>query len=102
MLFTFSRNPIDKLYCWWENKKEKIAHKKWNKKHYRVKCFICDDILDSEKTEYSPEECGWRQLKGMYKVWICHRCIGHRYFVPFIKQIDEYEAEQWKKILDKK
>lgn len=98
MNFTFSRNPIDKFKCWIYNKKEEIAHKQWNKKHYRVKCHICDDVLDSKKIQYAPEECGWHQLKGLYKVWICHKCLGHRDFTPFIKQIDEYENAYWERI----
>lgn len=32
-----------------------------------------------------------------YKTWICHRCLEHRDFKPFIKEIDKQKEELWRK-----
>lgn len=97
MTFTFSRNPIDMFKCWLYNKREEIGHWRWNRKHHMVRCEICGDILDSKKTVYAPEECGWENLTPS-KTWICHRCLCHRDFKFFIKYVDEYENAYWERI----
>ena len=98
MRITFSNNPIDHIQCWLSNKYEDYTQYVWNKKHHRVTCRICGDVLDSNKEKYSPEQCGWKKINGYtYKTWICHRCLEHRDFKPFIKEIDKQKEELWRK-----
>lgn len=65
-----------------------LRDKKWVSKRYHVKCIICGSELYSqylygkEVSEYSPESCGWKYVRGndgYYKGWICHSCNGHFY-----------------------
>ena len=92
MVFTFSNNPIDRLGCWIENKKEELSRVKWRMgKHKKIECRICGDILDSRKDIWSPEQCGWHKVNKY--TWICHRCMDHRNFRPFIEMIDEADRK---------
>lgn len=84
-------NILSGFLCWKDNKYEEFTHWYWNKKHHNVKCHICDKVLDSFKTPYSPEECGWINIgrdKWRRKEWICHMCDAHRNFPRYIKLID--------------
>ena len=103
------------LVCWKDNKYEEFTHWYWNKKHHNVKCHICGEVLDSTKTPYSPEECGWVNIghdKWSRKKWICHMCDAHRNFPRYIKLIDldeeiEYCSPRvlrypWEKMIDKR
>lgn len=97
MVFTFNNNPIDKLYCWVENKKEDISRVCWlTGKRKKVECRICGNILDSYKDIWSPEQCGWHRV-NKYS-WICHRCFDHRNFRPFIEMIDEADRKTWEEV----
>ena len=49
MRITFSNNPIDHIQCWLSNKYEDYTQYVWNKKHHRVTCRICGDVLDSNR-----------------------------------------------------
>lgn len=97
MRITFSNNPIDKLSCYIDNKKEELSRIRWLMgKHKEVECRICGDILDSYKDIWSPEQCGWHRV-GKYS-WICHRCMDHRNFRPFIKMVDEADKRHLERI----
>ena len=92
MMFTFSSNPIDKLRCVIYNKTEEISEFFWhNGKHKQIECHICGDKLDSYKDLYSPIQCGWEKI-NKYR-WICHKCLGHRNFKPYIEMIDADEEK---------
>lgn len=86
MVFTFSNNPIDILNIKLINLHEKYTHWVWNKKHHNVRCVICGDVLDSKSHPYSPEESGWKCVDKY--TWICHSCLYHRDFMPYIKLVD--------------
>lgn len=95
MVFTFSRNPIDRLEVWLMNKHEEYTHYVFNKKPHRVTCKICGAVLSSEKKESpSPEECGWRRIEHKHG-WICHMCDAHRNFKPYIDLVDFDERILW-------
>lgn len=97
MQFSFSRNPIINIKCWLSNEYEKLTQIRWIMKHHRVICHICGDVLDSAETPYSPEQCGWKRLNSeWHKPWVCHTCLEHRNFKPFIKEIDKREEDLWK------
>lgn len=97
MQITLSKNPIINIKCWLGNEYEKLTQIRWKREHHRVVCRICGDVLDSTKDPYSPEECGWYRLKGrIFRPWICHKCLCHRNFQPFIKDIDKCEEDFWK------
>ena len=96
MQFSLSNNPIDKLSCWMHNKREKLSQVKWIiGKHKEVECRICGDKLNNYIDMYSPMQCGWKRI-GKY-IWICHSCLDHRNFKPYIEQIDEDERKLWEK-----
>ena len=76
-----------------DNYKEKISHVQWNLKPHHVECRICGATLRTDKCSYSPEECGWGRVDKW--VWVCHRCLCHRDFKPYIPQIDEDERKKW-------
>lgn len=100
MVFTFNNNPIDKLGCWIANKKEELSRVNWLMgKHKKIECRICGDILDSRKDIWSPEQCGWHKVNKY--TWICHRCMDHRNFRPFIEMIDEADRKHWENIRNK-
>lgn len=96
MVITLSNNPIDQLVCKYYNWYEKYTHKVWNKKRHYTQCIICGDVMDSAKDKYSPEECGWEQIRGQQR-WICHMCDSHRNFKPYIKLIDHEARIQYYK-----
>ena len=81
MYFTFSKNPIDRIKIWIWNKREKYS----------------SETLRSADTDFSPIEAGWDRMKD-HPTWICHRCISHRNFKPYIKRIDEDERRAWEQI----
>lgn len=87
---------LDNLYCHAINKYEDFTHWYWNKSPHRVRCIICGDIMNSKKDKYSPEEAGWRSIKGG-KRWICHRCDAHRDFKPYVNLVDVDEEIKWAK-----
>lgn len=94
MQICFSDNPINKLSCWLYNKYEEFTQFRWQLKHHRIECRICGDVLDSNDTKFSPEQCGWKRLKDqLYKPWICHKCLEHTNFKPYIKMIKEAEEQ---------
>ena len=94
MIFTFDNNPISRLDCFLHNKMEDLSRVHWLMgKRKEVECRICGDKLDSRKDMYSPMQCGWKRI-GKY-TWVCHRCLDHRNFRPYIEQIDEDERKLW-------
>lgn len=96
MIFTTSNNPIVKLSCYLENKKEELSRVQWLMgKHKKIECRICRGTLDSYKDVFSPVQCGWKQIDKY--IWICHKCLDHRDFTPYIKQIDETERKAFEK-----
>ena len=109
MIFSFSNNPIDKIWVDILNKYEKWTQKKWQSKKQYVKCRICGKELHSDKMQYSPEQCGWRHLKQINSLehwkwgWICHSCDGHfdEHWVDVDKLkeniSDDLYNELWKK-----
>ena len=97
MQFTFSNNPIDKLYCWIHNKREELSQVKWIMgNHKEIECGICRKKLDNWKDMYSPMQCGWHKIDKY--TWICHSCLYHRDFEPFIEMIDEAHRKHWEEI----
>ena len=90
MKLTFSNNPLSKFDCWLCNTYEKFTHWYWNLKPHHVTCKICGEIINSkDDNSPSPEECGWRIIKGSYGYgWICHSCDSHRNFRPYVKLVD--------------
>lgn len=90
MMISASGKLKDRFICFIYNKYEDYTKYIWNRKRYIVKCRICGDILDSKYDKYSPEQCGWKKLKNdKYQPWICHQCLSHRNFKPFIHLIDK-------------
>ena len=87
MVVSFSNSPIDRLYCWMCNKYEEFTRWYWRKSPHHVTCEICGNTMHSHIDKYSPEECGWRSIKGGSS-WICHRCDAHRNFRPYIELAD--------------
>ena len=85
---------IDRIICSAINKYEEFTHWYWNKKPHRVTCKICGDTMHSSVDRYSPEECGWRNIKGGSS-WICHSCDAHRDFKPYTKLVDLDEEIRW-------
>ena len=80
-------NAYENFTCWY-----------WNKKPHHVRCRICGEVKKTDRYNdtFSPEQCGWKQTKDGH-VWICHDCLCHRNFKPYIKQVDIDEIERWKK-----
>jgi len=96
MKITLNNNPIDRLSCFFHNKIEELSRVHWLMgKHKKIECKICGATLDSYRDTFSPMQCGWRKITK-YK-WICHRCLDHRDFTPYINQIDEDERRIWEK-----
>ena len=94
MRISMSNNPIDKLSCFIHNKKEELSQVRWIMgKHKQCECRICGDKLDNRRDMYSPVQCGWMQINKW--LWVYHRCLDHRNFKPYIKQIDEDERKLW-------
>lgn len=77
------------------NLNERISHIQWNLKPYHVECCICGRVLRSDECDYSPEEGGWRKADKW--TWICHKCLCHRDYKPYVKQVDEDEEAAWEK-----
>lgn len=95
MKITFLNNLISQICCWLDNEYELLTQLRWKSKHHRVKCHICGEILDSSTEKYSPEQCGWKRLKNEWcRPWICHSCLCHRDFKPYIKVIDKEIQEK--------
>ena len=93
MQISLSNNPIDKLDCFLHNKIEELSRVMWLMgKRKKVKCRICGDVLDSYKDMYSPMQAGWKRV-GKY-TWVCHNCLEHRNFRPFIEAIDEADRKR--------
>jgi hypothetical protein len=90
----FSNNPIDEIKTLAHNTTEGLSRLFWLiGKKKKVQCTICGDVLDSRKDMYSPMQCGWGRID--HYTWICHRCLQHRDFTPYIEQIDEDERRLW-------
>jgi hypothetical protein len=51
--------------------------------------------------KYSPEECGWRNIKGGSS-WICHSCDAHRNYTMYSDLVDLDEDIVWCRDSDKK
>lgn len=95
MQISLSNNPINKLSCLVHNKKEELSQIKWIMgKHKECECRICGDKLNNRRDMYSPMQCGWERVGH---TWICHSCLCHRNFKPYIEQIDEDERKLWEK-----
>ena len=75
---------------WWE---EKFTPWYWNRKPHHVRCVICDETMNSRDQKWSPEMAGWKQTKDGW--WICHSCLFHRNFVPFMRAVDYAEDDAW-------
>ena len=87
---------IDHIMCYIDSFKEDLIDKIWNNTPHKVECCICGGILRSKYCRYSPENCGWRQIKFKYcPMWICHQCLDHRDFTPFVEQADKNERIKW-------
>ena len=94
MMFAFDNNPISRLDCFLHNKMEDLSRVHWLMgKRKEVECRICGDKLNNLKDMYSPKQCGWKKI-GKY-TYVCHRCLDHRNFIPFIEMIDEAERKEW-------
>ena len=94
MRISFSDTLKNRFLCWASNKYEDYTMYIWNKRRHRATCRICGDVLDSRVDAHSPEQCGWKKIRGeLYNPWICHRCLCHRDFKPFIDTIDKQEEE---------
>lgn len=92
MQISFSNNPIDRLSCAIHNKIEELSRVHWLMgKHKKIECRICRGTMDSWKNIYSPMQCGWKKINKY--TWICHQCLDHRDFTPYIEQIDEAERK---------
>lgn len=93
-----------------------LRDKQWVSKRHYVKCKLCGKEIYSqylygkEVSEYSPESCGWKYVRGndgYYKGWICHSCNGHFYehwinrdqFKDCIEY--EQEVEIWEPVRDR-
>jgi len=88
MVYKFNAGLIDRILIDLENKWLDYTDKVWNAKPHRIVCQICGDTLVSQGSySHSPEQCGWERIKGK-KMYICHRCLCHRNFKPYIKKID--------------
>lgn len=85
-------NLIDYLFMTTSNLKERLTRIQWRFRPHHVDCRICGATLRSDKCPYSPEECGWGKINKW--TWVCHRCLCHRDFKPYIPQIDEYERKK--------
>lgn len=96
MYITFSNKLIDNILCKIDNLKEDWARFTWHRKHHNVRCQICDEVLDSNKTYWGPKDCGWGQIRGT-KMWICHQCLCHRDFKPYIEQKRKENLEKYGK-----
>lgn len=86
-------NPIDYLFMTISNLKERLTRIQWRFRPHHVVCRICGEVLRSDQDKYSPEECGWGKIDKW--TWICHSCLCHRDFKPYIPQIDEDERKKW-------
>ena len=94
MRFSFSNDPISRFECFLYNKTEDLSRVHWLMgKTKEVECRICGDKLNNRKDMYSPKQCGWKKADKF--TWVCHRCLDHRNFIPFIKMIDEAERKEW-------
>ena len=99
MIYTFSYNPIIRFKCWLANKRLEHADKIWNSGLHNVRCRICNATMSSDECDFSPQNAGWGKIENR-RIWICHRCLDHRDFTPYIKQVDQDEEEVWRKIKD--
>lgn len=97
MVLTFSKNPLVRLSCWIDNKREEWSGHIWKSKAHHAFCVICGKKISSCEWEFSPEESGWERL-GKSKKWVCHQCIWSRDFTPFIEIIDEAERKKYEGI----
>jgi len=96
MRVSMNSNPIDKLSCIIHNKIEELSRVHWLMgKHKKIECRICGTILDSYRETFSPMQCGWGKINKY--TWICHKCLDHRDFTPYIEQIDEAERKAFEK-----
>ena len=100
MVFNLDKsNIISTAYVTALNTYEKFTHWYWNRKPHHVTCNICYKTLRSDECEYSPEECGWKCSKDGW-VWVCHQCLYHRDFRPYIEQVDEDERKIWESAIN--
>ena len=94
MQISLSNNPLDKLDCFLHNKTEELSRVIWLMgEQKKAECRICGDVMDSYKDVFSPTQAGWRRI-GKY-TWVCHNCLEHRNFRPFIKIVDEADRKYW-------
>lgn len=85
MIITLSKNPIARISCFLENKKEerKIKNERTTKIHYE--CCVCGYMLAPYFTEddYGPTNCGWHIVQNEFSKkwnrWVCHKCADHGY-----------------------
>lgn len=101
MRVSFRNNLIDRIFCWICNKYEEFTHWYWHKSPHHVTCEICGETMHSNVDKYSPEECGWRNIKGGSS-WICHRCDAHRNYTMYSDLVDLDEEIVWCRDSDKK
>ena len=99
MIYKFNPSPIDRIKIFIENKWLEYTDKVWNKEPHKITCHICGDFLKSQEPySHSPEQCGWRRIDGE-RWYICHRCLCHRNYRPYVGQVDEDERKAWERIL---
>lgn len=77
MKITMSKNPIHRLLCNIDNYALEVKNKRWNNGRHKCRCHVCEEVLDSKKDKWCPEECGWERLKDkkIYDPWICPSCL---------------------------
>ena len=88
MTIYLGNNVFARLLVAFDNWYEKYTTKVWVKGNYKATCAICGDTMTSSTSKYSPQECGWDQLKSSGR-WICHRCLCHRNYIPYINLVDD-------------
>lgn len=100
MKVSFNSNLINQLQCTIDNKLEDLSRIQWLiGKRKKIECKICGETLDSIKDVYSPRQYGWKCIDKY--TWICHSCLCHRNFKPYIKKIDDNEHKEWEEYRNK-
>lgn len=76
----------------------RVCDYKWNFAPHKARCVICGKVIKSMDLDYSPKSCGWCRIRSYYgKHFICHKCLAHRNYKPYVKQVDEDEENLWRK-----
>ena len=76
MRLTFSNNPLDKFFCWFENDVlEPISRYYYSKKKAHYTCSICGLIespyFTGEKYASMTKDYGWHKLdNGKWHRWV--------------------------------